>query len=433
VILSRRLGANYSLYFDNIFWLASEKALQFLLAFLVGAYVARVLGPDQYGLLGYAQSVVSIAAILASLGIDSIIVRQLVTEPVKRDEYLCAAAFLRLTVGSLCVLPAAIYCATSTSSDPSSLLILIMMLSVPMNAVSVLALDLQAIVASKYVVFARTSQSLIGSILRLMSALVRLPVVIFAWISTIDALLFNVFLIACHRRATQAVRLKIPQVSTIILLLREGWPLLLSSLSVILYMKVDQLMLKFMRGDLETGIYIAAVRLGELLHFLPTIICSTVYPSIVKARETDSHKYTERMQLLCDASYFIALALALSFTFLAAPMVKILFGDAYMAAVPVVQVHIWSTIAVFLGVASSQWLLAEGLQVVSLIATAIGLVANLLLNLFLIPAYGALGAAIATTVSYTVAVFAGPLLLSKARPVLKILLKAVCLHWAWRR
>ena len=433
MILSRRLGANYSLYFDNIFWLASEKALQFLLAFLVGAYVARVLGPDQYGLLGYTQSVVSIAAILASLGIDSIIVRQLVTEPVKRNEYLCAAAFLRLTVGSLCVLLAAIYWATSTSSDPSSLLILIMTLSVPMNAVSVLALDLQAIVASKYVVFARTSQSLIGSILRLMGALVRLPVVIFAWISTIDALLFNVFLIACHRRATQAVRLKIPQASTITLLLREGWPLLLSSLSVILYMKVDQLMLKFMRGDLETGIYIAAVRLGELLHFLPTIICSTVYPSIVKAREIDFQKYNERMQMLCDASYFFALALALTFTFLAAPMVKILFGDAYMAAVPVVQVHIWSTIAVFLGVASSQWLLAEGLQVVSLIATAIGLVANLLLNLFLIPAYGALGAAIATTVSYTVAVFAGPLLVSKARPVLKILLKAVCLHWAWRR
>ena len=259
MILSRRLGANYAVYFDNIFWLASEKALQFVLAFLVGAYVARFLGPDQYGVLGYAQSIFSIAAVVASLGIDNIIVRQLVVEPAKRNEYLSAAALLRFGAGVVFVVLAVTSWAVSTGSDRSSLLVVIMMLSVPMNAVSVLALDLQAIVASKYVVFARTSQSLIGSILRLSSALLRLPVVAFAWISTLEALLFNVLLVVCHGKATQSVRLKFPQASTLLLLVREGWPLLLSSVSVILYMRVDQLMLKAMRGDVETGIYIAAV------------------------------------------------------------------------------------------------------------------------------------------------------------------------------
>jgi polysaccharide transporter, PST family len=140
-----------------------------------------------------------------------------------------------------------------------------------------------------------------------------------------------------------------------------------------------------------------------------------------------------RTQLLCDGLYFVALIFAFAFTFLARPIVQVLFGHAYLAAVPVLQVHVWSTIAVFLGVASTQWLLAEGLQFVSLIATAIGLLANLLLNFFLIPAYGALGAAIATTISYTLVVFAGPLVTPRAHPCLKILLEAVCLHWAWRR
>jgi O-antigen/teichoic acid export membrane protein len=433
LVLSKRLGANYVIYFDNIFWLASEKALQFVLAFLVGAYVARFLGPDQFGVFGYAQSIVNIAAVVASLGIDNIVVRHLVVDPAKRNEYLSAAALLRFCAGLLFLFLAAIHWLTSASSDRSALLVVIMMLSVPMNAISVLALDLQAIVASKYVVFARTCQSLIGSTLRLSGALLKLPVVAFALISTLEALLFTMLLVVYHGRATRPVRLKFPQASTLNLLMRDGWPLLLASVSIILYMRVDQVMLKAMRGDLETGIFIAAVRLSELLHFIPVIVCSSVYPSIVKAREVDPLKYAARTQLLCDGLHFVALILAFAFTFLARPMVQVLFGHAYLAAVPVLQVHVWSTIAVFLGVASTQWLLAEGLQFVSLITTAIGLLANLLLNFFLIPAYGALGAAIATTVSYTVAVFAGPLLVSKARPVLKILLKAVCLHWAWRR
>lgn len=433
LVLSRRLGANYAIYFDNICWLFSEKAVHFVLAFLVGAYVARFLGPDQFGVFGYAQSMVNIAAVIASLGIDNIIVRHLVVDPAKRNEYLSAAALLRFGAGLLFVFLATIHWLMSASSDRSALLLVIMMLSVPMNAIFVLALDLQAIVASKYVVFARTCQSLIGSTLRLSSALLKLPLVAFAWISTFEALLFTTLLVVCHGRATQSVRLKFPQASTLMLLVREGWPLLLAGVSIILYMRVDQVMLKAMRGDLETGIYIAAVRLSEVLNFIPVVVCSSVYPAIVKAREVDSLKYVARTQLLCDGLYLVALVFALVFTFLARTMVQLLFGDAYLAAVPVLQVHIWSTIAVFLGIASTQWLLAEGLQFVTLISTAIGLLANLLLNFFLIPAYGALGAAIATTISYTLVVFAGPLLTPRAHPSLKILLKAVCLHWAWRR
>jgi PST family polysaccharide transporter len=90
--------------------------------------------------------------------------------------------------------------------------------------------------------------------------------------------------------------------------------------------------------------------------------------------------------------------MALLTTFLAAPIVKTLFGSAYLASIPVLQVHIWSAIAVFLGVASGQWLLVERLQFISFIRTAIGLLANCLLNLWLIPRYGALGAALATSV-----------------------------------
>ena len=432
LILSRRLGANYFCYFDSIFWLASEKALQITLALFVGAYVARFLGPDQYGLLGYAQGVVSMAAAVTTLGIDNIVVRQLVVEPTKRCEYLSAAALLRLTVGLFFVALAATYCAVSSLPDSSPHLILIMTLALPFSAIGVLALDLQAIVALKQAALARASQSVVCSLLRLMSALFRFPLVALAWINALEGPLFGTILVACHRRVAFPVRFKIPQLSTLAYLSVQGWPLLLSSIAVILYMKMDQIMLKFMCGDLETGIYLAAVRLSELWNFIPLVICSSIFPSILKARESDSLKYARRMQLLYDGLYYISLALAVFSTLFAAPIVKTLFGSAYLSSIPVLQVHIWSTIAVFLGIASGQWLLAEGLQSISLIGTALGLLVNLMLNLVLIPNYGALGAALATTVSYSVAVFAPLLLTHQTRPAFSMLLRSVLLHRIWR-
>jgi O-antigen/teichoic acid export membrane protein len=432
LILSRRLGAGYFSYFENIFWLASERALQFALAFFVGAYVARFLGPDQYGLLGYAQGIFSMAAVVTSLGIDDIVIRQLVIDRTKRYEYLSAAALLRLTVGLVFVVLAAIYCAASSPSDSSPHLILIMTLALPFSAIGVLALDLQAIVASKQAAIARGSQSVICSLLRLMSAFFNFPLVAFAWINTLVAPLSGTILVARHRQAAPAVKFKVPQLSTLAYLSRQGWPLLLSSVSIILYMRMDQILLKFMCGDHETGIYLAAVRLTELWSFIPVVICSSIYPSIIKARETNSVKYARRMQLLYDGLYCLSLASAVFITLFATSIVKTLFGSAYLDSIPVLQVHIWSTIAVFFGVASGQWLLAEGLQLISLIRTALGLLVNLILNLVLIPSYGALGAALATTVSYSIAVFAGLLLSRRSRPAFNMLLRTVLLHRIWR-
>ena len=308
-ILSRRLGANYFSYFDNIFWLASEKVLQFALALSIGTYVARFLGPDQYGLLGYAQGVVSMAATVTTFGIDNFVVRQLIIDPAKRDEYLSGAALIRLTAGLAFIGLAAVYCAVSSLSDSSAQLILVMTLALPFSAIGVLALDLQAIVASKQAALARASQSVICSLLRLMSALCKFPVTVFAWINALEAPLFGTILMTCHRRSARAVRFKIPHLSTVAYLIGQGWPLLLSSISVILYMKLDQIMLKFMCGDVETGVYLAAVRLSELWYFIPSAICSSVYPSILRARETDSVKYATRMQLLYDGLYYVSLVI----------------------------------------------------------------------------------------------------------------------------
>ena len=258
-ILSKDLE-NYSYYLDNIFWLTAEKAVQFGWPSLS----VRMLR-DSLDLISMVFSdtlrVVSMAG-AGGLGLDDIVVRQLVIDPAKRDDYLSAAAFC-FSVGFLFVGAAAIYWKAFPSSDSGPLLIFIMTLALPFSAISVLALDLQAIVASKQTAFARTFQSVIGSLFRLMSALLNIPLMVFAWISALEGPLFGVLLSIFHRKAASPVTIKIPRLSTFTYLAHQGWPLLLSGISIVLYMKMDQIMLKFMRGDHETGIYLAAIRLSN--------------------------------------------------------------------------------------------------------------------------------------------------------------------------
>jgi O-antigen/teichoic acid export membrane protein len=236
-----------------------------------------------------------------------------------------------------------------------------------------------------------------------------------------------------HRHKAPSFHLSFPRISILASLFRQSWPLLLANLSVILYMKLDQIMLKLMVGDTEAGLYFAALRLSELWYFVPMIVCSSVLPALLKMREIDIEKYTERLQLLYDGLYYFALTVAATTTLFAEPMIFLFLGEAYRSAIPVLQIHIWSLIPVFLGVASSQWLLAEKYQALSLVRTLIGLLVNLGLNLQLIPLYGALGAAFATTFAYLVATFAGLLLTKKTRPAFVLLWRTVFFHRLWPR
>lgn len=175
-------------------------------------------------------------------------------------------------------------------------------------------------------------------------------------------------------------------------------------------MRLDMLMLGSMVGDAAVGIYSAATRVSEVWYFVPTAIASSVTPMLILARQSNSALYLRRLSMLLHLLAGIALLIAVPVTFLAGPIVHLLFGPQYAAAGPVLALHIWAALFVFLGVGQNCWVLAEGLMMLALPRTILGAVLNILLNIVLIPRYGPLGAAIATVIAYAVsAVFVNAL------------------------
>jgi PST family polysaccharide transporter len=186
-------------------------------------------------------------------------------------------------------------------------------------------------------------------------------------------------------------------------LLAESWPLMLSGLAIMLYIRTDQVMLTLMRGEHENGIYAAAQRLSEVLYFIPSALTVAANPALLRSHQASGAEYERRLTRLFSILVWIAIIVALPVALLSGWITRTLFGEAFRASGPVLALHVWAAPAVFLGVAQSNWFIAHGRQRGLLIRTVVGAFANILLNLFLIPRYGAMGAATATLLSQIVA------------------------------
>jgi len=168
-------------------------------------------------------------------------------------------------------------------------------------------------------------------------------------------------------------------------------------------MKIDQVMIKRMLNNSEAGYYASAVKLCEMWYFIPMAISSSLYPAIINAKKRGEIFYKKRLQQLYDIMSWLSISIALFFTIFAHSIIIFLYGEKFIPAIPVLQIYVWSSIGTFLGVASSQFLVTENLTKISFYRTFIGMVINVILNIYLIPRVGILGAAFATLISYTIA------------------------------
>jgi PST family polysaccharide transporter len=199
-------------------------------------------------------------------------------------------------------------------------------------------------------------------------------------------------------------------------LLQQSWPVVLSAMAIMIYMRLDMVMLKMMQGDLAVGLYAAATRISEVFYFIPIAIVSSVSPAIMRAKD-NPQLFHERMSKLFSLMTLSACAVASTGALASHAIIRILYSSAYNGAAPVLAVHVWASIFVFLGAAQSPWNLAKNLLKFSLCWTIAGAIINVVMNLYLIPKYSAMGAAIATVVSYAVAGVFANALSKQTRPI----------------
>lgn len=407
---------------SNTGWLAFDKVINIFAGLLIGAWVARYLGPQQYGLFNYAIAFIALFMPIAGLGLKDILIRNIVRQPEDKERLLGTAFFLQLASGFF-VLVLSIIVASYMRADDVLVRTLIAILSVSFVLQSfnnTLTYWFDSQIKSKYVVWARNVSLVIISLVKIFLIISQAELKMFAWASLVEIALFSIGLTILYKNIGEHI---INWRGSFLMaenLLRDSWPLIFSGLAIVIYMKIDQIMIGNMIGDEALGIYSVAVRISELWYFIPSAFASSFFPSIVRTRENRTRQFYEtRMQaffdLMAGSAYLIAIPVALVAPFL----VNFLFGAEYIEAGAILRVHIWAFVFVSLGVARNQWLMVENMTKFPVLATTLGAIINIGLNLLLIPKYAGLGSAWATLISYAVSAYLSSVFSIKLWPILK--------------
>ena len=402
----------------NAGWLFADKIVRLGIGIIVTAWVARYLGPLQFGMYNFAIAFVALFAPLATLGLDNIVVRTIVRDPSHKEETLGTAFMLKAMGGILMPVIAVISISLLRPGDDlARWLVGITAAGIVFQAFDTIDFWFQSQVQSRYTVLARTGVFLIMSVIKVILILSQAPLIAFAWAGCAELVLAALVLMAAYLLNKQSIRSWRPDRTRAYELLRDSWPLIFAGLSIMIYMKIDQVMLGEMVGVKAVGIYSAATKVSEIWYFIPTVIVSSVFPSIVQIRSRDKDAYNRRLQKLFSFMAFLAFCVAAPMTFLSTPVVTLLFGTGFASAGPVLAIHIWASLFVFLGVAQGAWDLTENLTKLALVRTIGGALVNLALNFVLIPTYVATGAAIATVISYAFSAYFMNAFHPKTRPV----------------
>jgi PST family polysaccharide transporter len=431
--LREKLSPNLQKVLANTAWLFADKILQLALGLFVGLWVARYLKPELFGLLNYAIATGGLFAPLASLGLNSIILRDLAREPANKDEILGTTFLLKFFASILTIILTMI---TVWILEPKEhnlhLMVGIVVLATLFQQISE-PIDywFGAQVQSKYSVWSMNSAYLLINGVKLFLIQLKASLIAFAWAIPAEKALAMIVLVITYQMRGNSVltwRFNRERAQE---LLKQSWSLILSGFVIFIYMRIDQIMIgQINTNPAELGNYAAAVKVSELWYFVPNAVIQSVFPSIVQAKDKSEELYKKRIQnllyLMCAISYAVAIPVAL----FSQPIIRLLYGKNYLGAAPSLAVLIWAGLFVTIGMARSPWLITENLMNFSAATTGVGAVVNIILNFLLIPKYGGLGAGIATLIAQFFASYASNAIFPKTRPMFVMQTKAI-FFWDW--
>lgn len=388
-------------YANNTGWALSVRTASILISFLVSIILIRSLGPSAYGELSYAISFVGLFSIISSLGIDSVLYRELIQYPNERATYLGTAFIIKLTSGAIATLITIISAFLLSPTDVSLVVIFILSGTFIFNAFNIIIFEFQANVEQKYPSIVSFSVICLLNVLKLLVIFSGGGVIYLAGVFLFEAIFYAIGYIYIRTRYYGSLLQWRYDGAVARRMLYDAWPFIFVALFTTVYARIDQIMLKYMVDSTAVGLYDAAVRIAEVWLFIPGIIASTLFPAIINAKKISISEYKKRILMLASLLGGIALIISLVSTLLAKPIISLLYGPAYTASILIFAVYVWSGIGASLSHVVSYFLIAEHKRKIIFFTSLSTMSLNIALNIVLIPAYGMIGAAWATLISYS--------------------------------
>lgn len=414
----------------NTGWLFGDRILRMGIGLFVMVWVARYLGVEQYGTLNYASAFAALFGTISTLGLPNLVIRTITESPENRDKILGTTFWLQLGGGIITLILTVLTIFLVKPDDTLTIFLVAILGSAGIfKSFDTIDLWFQSQVQSKYTVLAKNTAFIILALVKVILINFNAPLIAFAWTTLAELIVGAIGLIIAYQYQGYSLKLWRWSLSLGKKLLKESWPLILSGITIMIYLKVDQIMIGLMINTAAVGLYSSATSVSEVWYFIPTAIVSSVAPSIYKAKKDGNDLlYYQKITKLLKILNIIAISIALPMTFLSKPLILLLYGQEFIEAGTILAIHIWASLFVFMGVATSPWFISEGLTNLSFRRTLLGAFTNVLLNFILIPLYAGIGAAVATVISYGIGSVLANAINAKTYKIFTLQLKSILFY-----
>lgn len=410
-----------------------------VVAAVVGVLLVRYLGRGQYGLLSTTYAYTSFFLIFTSIGVDTIVQRDVARAPERADDIVGGAIGLRLVLSLSSMLAAWAILPILHPTPRLTVLVLLATLAFPFSFQGLYLVLYAVELRQGLPKLVMAGWSLVLSLVKLAFIALRMPLEAFVALEAVSGVVVFVLALILGRRSGLAAKLRWDPHEWA-RLLGESWPVAVASTFIQVYLRVDQLMLFRMVGAEEVGIYGVAVRLVEFANVIPTVFMVSAFPLFARLQVESEERLERATALSFRAMAWIALPLAAFLFLYARPILVALFGTEFSATTPMLRLLAWSLPFAFANSILYNRLFATGNQRTAATLASVAAVVNVALNAALIPRLGGVGAAEATVVAYGLVIpaallakpsrFAGALgLRGWVKPALATLVALLIVRW----
>lgn len=410
--------------FKNSSWIIGTKIFQLILGFVVTALTTRYLGPNNYGYIEYVGAFVAFVTSFASLGINDVILKELIDHKDKEGEYLGTALTLRIISSTLSIICLVSIISILNPNDFELILVaFIQSLSLLFQSFEIFNYWYHSQLHSKISSIIATVAYLITIIYRIFLLVFQKNVVWFASITTFEMTITAILLLASYR-INHGLSLKFNK-NIVRSLINKSHHFIYSGLMIAIYSQMDKIMIEHWLSKSDVGLYSSTTSLSSMWGFVLAAIIQSFYSPIVEAKKSDENLYIERIINLYSIIIWISILVSLFITIFSKQILFIAYGEAYIPATNCLRIVSWFTGLAYLGSARAPWMLCENNQKYQKYILCIGCLVNMIFNALLIPNFGIEGAAIATLLTQSTTSFFGPLLFKKIRINCLYIIKAM--------
>jgi len=379
--------------FKNAAWIIGCRIVHAVLHLAVTMISARFLSPSGYGLINYAASVTAFLLPVMQLGLNAILVHEILSKPEKEGETLGSAMLMSLVSGIMCVLGAFAFTSVANAGETETIIVctLYSCLLVTQSA-ELLQYYFQAKLISKYASMAMLVGCFTVSVYKIALLVAGMSVYYFAIAQALDYLIIGVALILIYRiKGTQKLRVSAKSIKS---LFSKGKYYVLSALMTTFIAQSDKIIIKLTCGDSEVGFYTGAFQCAIMTNFVFGAIIDSARTSILESKMAGDGNFETNMKRLYSLTFYLSLLQNITITLLAPIIVGIICGSEYTASVNMLRIVVWYTSFSYMGSVRDVWILAEEKHKYLWVINLFGAVFSFALNMILIPVLGGIGAAI---------------------------------------